>query len=70
MNDDRLFAQHPPGLTFRPSEPSGEARASISGWTSSMELANVGAPLALKAEQIPWPIRAADAIVCIKPSSA
>ncbi|WP_424373750.1 DUF938 domain-containing protein [Methylocystis silviterrae] len=65
MNDKRLFAQHSPALTFCPSEPSGEARESISAWTSSMELANVGAPLALKVEQIPWPIRAADAIICI-----
>jgi hypothetical protein len=45
MNDKRRFAQHPPGLTFCPSEPSAEARASISAWTSSMELANVDAPL-------------------------
>ncbi|MGJ0532466.1 DUF938 domain-containing protein [Methylocystis sp.] len=66
MNDERLFAQHPPGLTFCPSEPSGEARESISAWTSSMELANLDAPLALKVEQNPWPIRAADAIICIK----
>ncbi|MBI5311716.1 MAG: DUF938 domain-containing protein [Methylocystis sp.] len=65
MNDERLFAQHPPGLTFCPSEPSAEPRESISAWTSSMELANVDAPLALKVEQIPWPIRAADAIICI-----
>ena len=65
MNDERLFAQHPPGLTFCPSEPSGEARESISAWTSSMELANVDAPLALKVEQNPWPIRAADAIIRI-----
>ena len=34
MNDKRLFAQHPPGLTFCPSEPSAEARESISAWTS------------------------------------
>ena len=65
MNDERLFAQHPPGRTFCPSEPSAEARASISAWTASIELANVDAPLALKVEQIPWPIRAADAIICI-----
>ena len=65
MNDERLFAQHPPGLTFCPSEPSGEARESISAWTSSTELANVDAQLALKVEQTPWPIRAADAIICI-----
>jgi len=65
MNDKRLFAQHPPGLTFSPSEPSGEARESISGWTSSMELANLDAPLVLKVEQNFWPIRAADAIIRI-----
>lgn len=65
MNDTRLFAQHPPVLTFCPSEPSAKARASISAWTTPTELANVDAQLALKVEQIPWPIRAADAIICI-----
>lgn len=65
MNDERLFAQHSPGLILCPPEQSDEAHESISAWISSMELANVDAPLALKVEQIPWLIRAADANICI-----
>lgn len=60
-----FFAQHLPGLTFCPSDPSAEARESISAWIASTRLANVNAPLALNVEEFPWPINAADAIICI-----
>jgi hypothetical protein len=60
-----FFAQHLPGLTFCPSDPNAEARESISAWIASTRLANVDAPLALNVEEFPWPISAADAIICI-----
>jgi len=60
-----FFAQHLPGVTFCPSDPNAEARESISAWIASTRLANVNAPLALNVEEFPWPINAADAIICI-----
>lgn len=60
-----FFAQHLPELTFCPSDPNAEARESISAWIASTRLANVDAPLALNVEEFPWPISAADAIICI-----
>lgn len=60
-----FFAQHLPGLTFCPSDPNTEARESISAWIAFSRLANVDAPLTLNVEEFPWPIRLADAIICI-----
>ncbi|PPD03600.1 MAG: SAM-dependent methyltransferase, partial [Methylocystis sp.] len=60
-----FFAEHMSGLTFCPSDPNAEARESISAWIAFTRLANVKAPLALNVEEFPWPINAADAIICI-----
>lgn len=59
------FAADLPGLTFIPSDPSAEARASIAAWTAETGVGNVVAPLALDAATTPWPIARADAVVCI-----
>lgn len=59
------FAADLPGLTFVPSDPSAEARASIAAWTAETGVGNVVAPLALDAATTPWPIARADAVVCI-----
>ncbi|WP_429258401.1 DUF938 domain-containing protein [Paraburkholderia sp. GAS334] len=59
------FAAALPGLTWQPSDPDVDARASIAAWTAHAGLANVRAPLALDVRRTPWGIEAANAIVCI-----
>lgn len=59
------FAAALPGLTWQPSDPDAGARASIAAWTAHAGLRNVCAPLALDVMQAPWPVRRADAVVCI-----
>lgn len=57
------FAARFPALTWQPSDPDAESRASIADWTAG--LANALPPLDLDAASADWPIEAADAIVCI-----
>jgi len=59
------FAAHLPGLTFQPSDPGAEARASIAAWIAETGAKNILPPLALDAAAGPWMIAKADAIVCI-----
>jgi len=59
------FARALPGLMFQPSELDETRHASIASWVRHENLANVRPPLAFDVEQLPWPVRAADAIVCI-----
>jgi SAM-dependent methyltransferase len=58
------FAAALPGLTFQPSDPSDEARASIDDWTRTLGLRNVRPALAVDASASTWPITQADAILC------
>jgi SAM-dependent methyltransferase len=57
------FAEALPHLTFQPSDPDADARASIDAWTEG--LANVRPAVMLDAGAATWPIEQADAIVCI-----
>lgn len=60
------FAQaHPPELSFQPSDPTPEARASIDAWVASAGTPNVRPALDLDASSPTWPIDRADAILCI-----
>jgi SAM-dependent methyltransferase len=59
------FAGDLPDLVFQPSDPDPTARASIDGWADASGLANIRPALALDATATPWPIAAADAILCI-----
>jgi SAM-dependent methyltransferase len=59
------FAQALPALAFQPSDPDPQACASIDAWTASAGLPNVRPALALDATAQPWPIDAADAVLCI-----
>lgn len=52
-----------PGLTWQPSDPAEEARRSIDAWAAGH--ANIGPALALDASAWPWPIKAADALLCV-----
>ncbi len=59
------FAQALPALTFQPSEMDVERHASIAAWAAAGKLSNVKPPLAFDVTKRPWPVSAADAIVCI-----
>ena len=52
-----------PGLTWQPSDPSPEARASIDAWAAGQP--RIRPALALDASAWPWPIARADALVCV-----
>jgi len=52
-----------PGLTWQPSDPSAEARASIDAWAEGAS--NIRPALALDAIAWPWPIAVADALLCV-----
>ena len=57
------FARALPHLTFQPSDPSAEARASIAAWTGAES--NIRPPLDLDASAAAWPVAAADAVIAI-----
>ena len=57
------FAAALPGLTFQPSDPDPEARASIDAWCGA--LPNVRPALDLDTEAPEWPIARADAVLCV-----
>ncbi|TKC92359.1 DUF938 domain-containing protein [Trinickia terrae] len=59
------FAGALPELEWQPSDASPEARASIAAWKAHTGVANLRAPLELDVMREPWPIAAADALVCI-----
>ncbi len=52
-----------PGLTFQPSDPNPEARASIDAWCGG--LPNVRPALDLDAAAPDWPAIQADAVLCV-----
>ena len=52
-----------PRLTWQPSDPDADARASIDAWCS--DAPNIRPALALDATAWPWPITHADAILCV-----
>ena len=58
------FAKALPNLEFQPSEMDEGRHASITAWIAQEKLANVRAPLAFDVTS-PWPVQAADAVVCI-----
>jgi len=59
------FAAALPDLTFQPSDPLPEARASIDAWVTETGLPNIRPALAIDAAAPGWPVTAADAVLCI-----
>ena len=55
------FATAMPALTFQPSDPDPDARASIDAWAGEAALANLLPAVALDAAAWPWPVATADA---------
>jgi cyclopropane fatty-acyl-phospholipid synthase-like methyltransferase len=61
-----FIARAMPALTWQPSDPDPEARASISAWIAEERLTNVLAPRAIDARDRQWDAEGAyDAIVAI-----
>jgi SAM-dependent methyltransferase len=59
------FAQACPALTFQPSDPDPQHRASTDAWSATLGLANVRPAIALDVTAEVWPVEGADALVCI-----
>lgn len=59
------FARGLPNLTWQPSDPDPEKRASISAWLEKEPPANIRDPLEIDVRVEPWPVDAADAVLCI-----
>jgi SAM-dependent methyltransferase len=53
-----------PEITWQPTDPDADARASIAAWVADVQLPNLRPPLALDVTGA-WPIDRADAVVCI-----
>lgn len=60
-----FMAGNLPGLTWQPSDPDAESRASIAAWRQTEGPGNLRAPVAIDAAADDWPIDAVDAVVCI-----
>ena len=59
------FARALPYLTWQPTDPGADARASIAAHVAEAALPNLLAPLALDVLSPAWPVAATDALVCI-----
>jgi hypothetical protein len=59
------FAAALPHLDWQPSDPDAESRDSIAAWTAQAALTNVRAPLDIDVCRRPWPLDAAQALICI-----
>ncbi len=59
------FAKSLPDLVFQPSDREPRAMQSIEAWAEATRITNVLAPMVLDVSQTPWPIAAADGIICI-----
>lgn len=60
-----LLAARFPALSFQPSDPDPEARASIAAWAAEVRLPNLLAPLDWDVRLPGWRIRPADAVLCL-----
>jgi SAM-dependent methyltransferase len=59
------FAQAFPALAFQPSEMDVSRHPSILAWVRDEGLDNVKPPIAFDVAVLPWPVRVADAVICI-----
>lgn len=59
------FAAALPALTFQPSYPDPDALSSTAAWIRETRLPNIRPPVQLDAAAAEWPVRSADAIICI-----
>lgn len=59
------FARALPGLAWQPSDPDAELRRSVALRVEEERLGNVRPPIHLDVAALPWPVQAAEAVVCI-----
>jgi SAM-dependent methyltransferase len=59
------FAKALPELTWQPSDLDAAFRESTRLWVERENLGNVRAPIDLNVCRFPWPVRHADAVLCI-----
>jgi hypothetical protein len=59
------FAAALPALNWQPTEPQADMHDSIAAWIEAGSLSNVRPPIVLDVSKHPWPVRRAEAIVCI-----
>jgi cyclopropane fatty-acyl-phospholipid synthase-like methyltransferase len=59
------FAARLPGVSWQPSDPSPDARASIDAWRAQSCVDNVATAIELDVTKRPWPVEQFDALVCI-----
>ena len=59
------FAKTLSDLAWQPSDPDAELRKSIARRVQENRLANVNLPIDLDVARVPWPLQAADAVLCI-----
>jgi hypothetical protein len=59
------FAAALPALSWQPSDPDAQSRASIDAWVAHARLPNVAAAIDLDAASDNWPAARTDAILCI-----
>jgi hypothetical protein len=59
------FAAELPGLTWQPTDRDEAALRSIAAWRDQAKLPNLLAPLELDVASQPWPVKRADAVLCI-----
>jgi hypothetical protein len=60
-----LFARLFPALSFQPSDPDPEARASIGAWSTEARLPNLAPPLDYDLRVPRWQGQPADALLCL-----
>jgi SAM-dependent methyltransferase len=61
-----FFARAVPRVSWQPSDPDAEARASIAAWRAAANLPNLAAPVSVDAaDPGSWPQQIVDAVVCI-----
>ena len=58
------FAEHLPHLTWIPSDPEADHRASAGAWAEQADLTNVLPAIHLDAARGPWPVERADIVYC------
>ena len=58
------YAAARPELTFQPSDPDVDARASVDDWVRTLGLGNVRPALEIDVTGESWPVERADAVLC------
>lgn len=59
------YATHFPELTWQPSDPDPDMRASIAAWRADMEPPNLLPPLDIDVRRDDWGVDEANAVICI-----